>query len=225
MPATGGGWGGLAERLMDRCDCAVTGVTLSTEQLAFAQKRLRNRSRSGHCDLRLQDYRHVRGTFDHIVSIEMLEAVGAVDVLDRPFQGDLMRIYGAIPVHRGEYDRVLIDTMLAILRSGRPLMIAPEGGRSHGAGLRRAMPGVAYILDEARVPVLPVGLVGTTDDVLKRSLRFDIPLLEMRIGEPFHLPPIEGVGAVRREARQRNADLVMKHIAHLLPIGDRGIYT
>ena len=156
---------------------------------------------------------------------EMLEAVGAVDVLDRPFQGDLMRIYGAIPVHRGEYDRVLIDTMLAILRSGRPLMIAPEGGRSHGAGLRRAMPGVAYILDEARVPVLPVGLVGTTDDVLKRSLRFDIPLLEMRIGEPFHLPPIEGVGAVRREARQRNADLVMKHIAHLLPIGDRGIYT
>ena len=72
----GCGWGGLAERLMDRCDCAVTGVTLSTEQLAFAQKRLRNRSRSGHCDLRLQDYRHVRGTFDHIVSIEMLEAVG-----------------------------------------------------------------------------------------------------------------------------------------------------
>ena len=66
----------LAERLMDRCDCAVTGVTLSTEQLAFAQKRLRNRSRSGHCDLRQQDYRHVRGAFDDIVSIEMLEAVG-----------------------------------------------------------------------------------------------------------------------------------------------------
>jgi cyclopropane-fatty-acyl-phospholipid synthase len=72
----GCGWGGLAERLIDRHNCAVTAVTLSAEQLAFAQRRLRNRAHSGYCDLRLQDYRDVRGTFDRIVSIEMLEAVG-----------------------------------------------------------------------------------------------------------------------------------------------------
>ena len=156
---------------------------------------------------------------------EMLEAVGAVDVFERPFQGDLLRIYGVIPVHRGEYDRVLIDTMLAILRSGRPLMIAPEGGRSHDVGLRRSKPGVGYILDEAGVPVLPVGLVGTTDDFLKRALRFERPTLDMRIGKPIRLPPIEGTGAVRRAARQRNADLVMQHIAGLLPPGYRGVYA
>ncbi len=156
---------------------------------------------------------------------ETLEAVGAVDVFDRPFQGDLLRIYGVIPVHRGEYDRVLIDTMLAILRSGRPLMIAPEGGRSHDVGLRRAKPGVGYILDEAGVPVLPVGLVGTTDDFLKRALRFHRPKLEMRIGKPFSLPPIEGSGAARRAARQRNADIVMQHIAGLLPPEYRGVYA
>jgi cyclopropane-fatty-acyl-phospholipid synthase len=72
----GCGWGGLAERVLDRHDCAVTGVTLSAEQLAFAQRRLRNHTQSGRCDLRLQDYRNVRGAFDRIVSIEMLEAVG-----------------------------------------------------------------------------------------------------------------------------------------------------
>jgi cyclopropane-fatty-acyl-phospholipid synthase len=72
----GCGWGGLAERLVDRHDCAVTGITLSAEQLAFAQRRLQNRAQSGRCDLRLRDYRDVRGTFDRIVSIEMLEAVG-----------------------------------------------------------------------------------------------------------------------------------------------------
>jgi cyclopropane-fatty-acyl-phospholipid synthase len=72
----GCGWGGLAERLMDRHNCALTAVTLSGEQLAFAQRRLRNRAHSGYCDLRLQDYRDVRGTFDRIVSIEMLEVVG-----------------------------------------------------------------------------------------------------------------------------------------------------
>ncbi len=155
---------------------------------------------------------------------EMLEAVGAVDVFDKPLQGDLLRIYGVIPVHRGEYDRVLIDTMLAILRSGRPLMIAPEGGRSHGAGLRQAKPGVAYILDEARVPVVPVALVGTTDDVLQRALRLHRPLLEMRVGAPFTLPPLAGTGAARRAARQANADIVMQHIAALLPSGYRGVY-
>ena len=54
----------------------MTGLTLSSEQLAFAQRRLLDRTAAGQCDLRLQDYRDVRGTFDRIVSIEMLEAVG-----------------------------------------------------------------------------------------------------------------------------------------------------
>jgi len=72
----GCGWGSLAERMIDRHDCTVTGITLSAEQLAFAQGRLRDRTVAGRCDLRLQDYRDVRGTFDRIVSIEMLEAVG-----------------------------------------------------------------------------------------------------------------------------------------------------
>lgn len=156
---------------------------------------------------------------------EVLEAVGASNVFDKPIQGQLLRIYGAIPVHRGEYDRVLIDTMLAVLRSGRPLMIAPEGMRSHAPGMQRAKPGVGYILGEAQVPVLPVGLVSTTDDFLQRAARFERPLLEMRVGKPFKLPPIEGTGAARRLARQQNADLVMQHIAGLLPPEYRGVYA
>ncbi len=156
---------------------------------------------------------------------EMLEAVGASNVFDKPLQGNLLKIYGVIPVHRGEYDRVLIETMLAILRSGRPLMIAPEGTRSHAPGMQRAKPGVGYILDEAGVPVLPVGLVSTTKDFIKRALRLQRPLLEMRVGKPFTLPPISGSGAARRSARQRNADLVMERIADLLPPQYRGVYT
>jgi cyclopropane-fatty-acyl-phospholipid synthase len=71
----GCGWGGLAERLVQK-RCNLTGITLSTEQLAYAQQRLSGQVLAGHCDLRLQDYRDVRGEFDRIVSIEMLEAVG-----------------------------------------------------------------------------------------------------------------------------------------------------
>jgi cyclopropane-fatty-acyl-phospholipid synthase len=72
----GCGWGSLAERLIDRHDCTVTGITLSAEQLAYAQRRLRESGLDGRADLRLQDYRDVREIYDRIVSIEMLEAVG-----------------------------------------------------------------------------------------------------------------------------------------------------
>jgi len=72
----GCGWGGLAERMLQKHDCTVTGVTLSAEQLAYAKRRLQAHISVARCDLLLQDYRDVRGTFDRIVSIEMLEAVG-----------------------------------------------------------------------------------------------------------------------------------------------------
>jgi 1-acyl-sn-glycerol-3-phosphate acyltransferase len=156
---------------------------------------------------------------------ETLEAIGAVDVFDKPVQGPILKLYGTIPVHRGEYDRVLLDKMLAILRAGYPLMIAPEGGRSHALAMRRAKPGIAYVVDEARVPVVPVGIVGTTDDFLKKAVGFRRPRLELRIGRPFTLPPIQGRGEERRAARQRNADLVMQHIAGLLPTEYRGVYA
>jgi cyclopropane-fatty-acyl-phospholipid synthase len=73
----GCGWGALAERLIEHHDCRVTGITLSDRQLAFAKKRLADRGLNLRADLRLQDYRDTSGTYDRIVSIEMLEAVGA----------------------------------------------------------------------------------------------------------------------------------------------------
>ena len=72
----GCGWGALAQRLLKTHDGRITGVTLSKEQLAYAQRRLDAESSANRYELRLQDYRDLRGTFDRIVSIEMLEAVG-----------------------------------------------------------------------------------------------------------------------------------------------------
>lgn len=54
----------------------VTGITLSPAQLAFAKARMERAGLSGLVDLQLIDYRDIRGSFDHIVSIEMFEAVG-----------------------------------------------------------------------------------------------------------------------------------------------------
>ena len=72
----GCGWGGLADRIIERTGCHVTGLTLSTEQLAYARRQLAQRGLAGKSDLRLQDYRDAGGTYDRVVSVEMLEAVG-----------------------------------------------------------------------------------------------------------------------------------------------------
>lgn len=156
---------------------------------------------------------------------ETLNAIGAVDVFDKPIQGQLLKLYGTIPVHRGEYDRALIDKILDLLKAGQPVMIAPEGGRSHVRAMRRAKPGVGFILQKADVPVVPVGLVGTTGDFIQRGLRGDRPQIEIRIGKPITLPPAPSDPVARREARQQVADLVMRHIAGLLPEEYRGVYA
>ena len=72
----GCGWGALAERLIDNTDSHVTGVTLSVEQLRYAKSRLALAGHSAKSDMQLVDYRDLTGTFDGIISIEMLEAVG-----------------------------------------------------------------------------------------------------------------------------------------------------
>ncbi len=73
----GCGWGALAEKATVEFGAQVTGVTLSTEQLAWAQKRLAALGVDTQADLRLQDYRDIHdGPYDAVCSIEMLEAVG-----------------------------------------------------------------------------------------------------------------------------------------------------
>ncbi len=71
----GTGWGSLAVATARR-GAHVTSVTISNEQLELARERVYAAGVAGGVDLRLQDYRDVRGEFDAIVSVEMIEAVG-----------------------------------------------------------------------------------------------------------------------------------------------------
>ncbi len=152
------------------------------------------------------------------------EGAGAIEIWNRPGQAILVRLFHGIPVHRGEFDRRALESMMSALESGHPLLIAPEGGRTHDPGMRRALPGVAYIVEKTGVPVVPVGIIGATDDYLQRALHLQRPRLEMRIGLPFHLPAVVGKGADRRRALQANADQIMEAIAALMPAEYHGIY-
>jgi cyclopropane-fatty-acyl-phospholipid synthase len=72
----GGGWGALAAAIAKSRGARVTSLTISPAQLSDAEARAREESLNGKIEFKLMDYRDVRGVFDRIVSIEMIEAVG-----------------------------------------------------------------------------------------------------------------------------------------------------
>lgn len=175
-------------------------------------------------------FNHV-STFDPPFMIafwpEMLEVLGASDIWVRHgfAQNIMARLYGGIPIHRGEYDRAALDIVARVLQSGYPLMLSPEGGRTHILAMRRAKPGIAFIIEQNDVPVVPVGIMGTTDDFFRLAISGKRPPLTMNIGKPFHLPPNTAKGEARRQARQENADTVMRQVARLLPSEYHGAYA
>jgi len=72
----GCGWGGFAETVARDYKASLRGITLSAEQLKFGQDRLARQGLDDLATLVFEDYRHTEGQFDHIGSIEMIEAVG-----------------------------------------------------------------------------------------------------------------------------------------------------
>ena len=72
----GTGWGGLALHAAREYGCRVTTTTISREQHAFASRRVREAGLEDRITLLLEDYRKLEGTYDKLVSVEMIEAVG-----------------------------------------------------------------------------------------------------------------------------------------------------
>jgi cyclopropane-fatty-acyl-phospholipid synthase len=72
----GCGWGGFSQIAAQEYNCEIDGLTLSKEQLAFAEKRYRKHNIDHLARASLTDYRDAKGQYDKIVSIEMFEAVG-----------------------------------------------------------------------------------------------------------------------------------------------------
>ena len=96
----GCGWGGLGLYLAEMTGADVTGITLSTEQLQFANARAAEKNLTRSARFLLQDYRDVTGPFDRIVSVGMFEHVG-VDFYETYFQrcAELLTDDGVMMLH------------------------------------------------------------------------------------------------------------------------------
>jgi 1-acyl-sn-glycerol-3-phosphate acyltransferase len=135
--------------------------------------------------------------------------------------GTLLRLGNAFFVQRGQVDRQALERAADWLRAGKIFGMAPEGTRSRDGGLGRAKPGVAYLASLVDCPVVPIAHWGT-EATMSSWLRLRRPRIEVRVGRPFRLPPLDPDD--RSASLRRNADEVMCHLAALMPAERWGPY-
>ncbi|MGN1410998.1 MAG: lysophospholipid acyltransferase family protein [Oscillospiraceae bacterium] len=81
------------------------------------------------------------------------------ELFKNPFFSALIRAFGAFPVVRGKGDMEVINTAIEKLKSGRNLVIFPEGTRSKDGKVGKGKTGVALIASKSNADVIPVGIV------------------------------------------------------------------
>jgi 1-acyl-sn-glycerol-3-phosphate acyltransferase len=147
-------------------------------------------------------------------------AFAKIETLDYPILGFFIRIYGVVPVRRGEVDRRALRQAIETLVRGEAFLVAPEGTRSHHGRLQPARDGIAYIALRTGATILPVAIWGQERFVanLKRLRRTPI---HVRIGKPFRFAPSTGS---RDELRIMTRE-AMYQLAALLPPEYRGVYS
>ena len=72
----GSGWGALAKRAVERTGCKVTTITLSERQYEYVKTLIEDEGLKDNIDIKLVDFRNIEGSYDRIISVEMIEAIG-----------------------------------------------------------------------------------------------------------------------------------------------------
>lgn len=135
--------------------------------------------------------------------------------------GDAM---GAIWLDRFNADVGSVREILARMKAGGILVIAPEGTRSRTEAMAEGKPGVAYLAMKAGLPIMPVALAGTEDRlVMERLMHFKKSEIKVIVGPTFTLPPVKG--KQRDAALKEYTDEIMCRIGALLPEKYRGVYA
>ena len=129
-----------------------------------------------------------------------------------------------IYINRFNADLNALREVFRRLKQGGVMVVAPEGTRSKSGALQEGRDGASFIAARTGLTIMPGGLVGTQDaQVVSRLRKFKRLDIELRIGQPFTLPPLEGRN--RAEQLKEYTDEIMCRIAILLPAEMRGIYA
>lgn len=99
--------------------------------------------------------------------------------------GKAMSALGAFPVTRGSADLEALKRCIAVLNSGEPLVMFPEGTRHVGPEVMPLFDGAAYVAFKVGVSIVPAGIAGTEDVMRTGSKKIRFTRCAMVIGEPI----------------------------------------
>ncbi len=154
------------------------------------------------------------------VSPRLMIPLAKKEAFDSPLWGPLLRLYGAIPVNRGQADLRAIKAALQVLQNQGAILMAPEGTRSHSHQLQPAKEGAALIACRSGAAVVPVGITGTPQiTTCWRKLR-RAPV-QLTIGPPLTFSR----GGLSRPNLAAITQTLMLHLARQLPAQFRGVYS
>ncbi|MBV6450096.1 MAG: Bifunctional protein Aas [Anaerolineales bacterium] len=138
--------------------------------------------------------------------------------------GMIGRAVNAIWLNRFEADFSALREILARMKDGGLLVIAPEGTRSKTESLQEAKLGVAFLASKSGFPVVPVAVTGTEDRLIVENLkRLRRSRIVVHVGQPYKIEIPKGVG--REQALREATDDLMCRIAAMLPEKYRGFYA
>lgn len=128
--------------------------------------------------------------------------------------GWVISALGAFPVTRGTADREALKRCVAVLESGEPLVLFPEGTRQSGPVVQPLFDGAAYVAVKAGVPIIPLG-IGGSEGVMRKGSKMIYPRkCVLVVGEPIVAPRDES-GKIPRSAVREVTDRLATDLQRL----------
>ncbi|MBZ0166021.1 MAG: 1-acyl-sn-glycerol-3-phosphate acyltransferase [Candidatus Omnitrophica bacterium] len=112
-----------------------------------------------------------------------------IELFSTPAKAWFFRQVGAIPIKRGTSDFRALRDSLRGLKSGRPLILFPEGTRGHSGRTKEPQPGVGFLALKSKVPVIPVRIVGSDGGLPPGAKWFKFHPIKVIFGEKLEFAP------------------------------------
>jgi 1-acyl-sn-glycerol-3-phosphate acyltransferase len=139
-----------------------------------------------------------------------------------PILGPLFPAMNVIPVERDRPDIAALKSVVKVIRAGHGAVIFPEGTRSLDGSLRKARPGLGFVIAKTKAPVVPMRVFGAFDAFPKNSKLPRLYPITVVVGDPCVFPE-EALAGDPRAVYQALSDAVMERIASIeLPEDLRG---
>jgi len=139
-----------------------------------------------------------RSTIDSAATRRRMRFMGKDSIWKFKVIGKAMTGLGAFPVTRGSADLEALKRCIAVLQSGEPLVMFPEGTRHYGPEVQPLFDGAAYVALKTGVPIVPAGISGTEDVMRSGSKAIRFKKCRMVIGKPI-VAEVPGGGRASRE--------------------------